>query len=117
MTGAENEGLIRIWDLAERRELRTLTYPSDAGQLAALGLSPDGQTLAAATGGGRVFLWYNLLGRGKVSTLVVGSPRAAGAQSLHGLAVDPTGPDGGHRRTRWPVDPRRPARPEASCEP
>jgi eukaryotic-like serine/threonine-protein kinase len=91
VTGSENERQIRIWDLPNRRELRTLAVPSDSGQLIALGLSPDGQTLAFSSGGGRVFLWYNLLGRHKVSTLRAGSPRVAGGQYLHGLALDPTG--------------------------
>ena len=91
VTGSENERLIRIWDLTNRRELRTLTVPSGSGQLINLGLSPDGQTLAFASGSGQVFLWYNLLGRRKVSTLRAGSPRVIGGQYLHGLAIDPTG--------------------------
>ena len=40
VTGSENERLIRIWDLPSRRELRTLTVPSDSGQLVAMGPQP-----------------------------------------------------------------------------
>ncbi|HEY2158352.1 MAG TPA: serine/threonine-protein kinase [Isosphaeraceae bacterium] len=87
-----SSGIIRLWDLPGRRELRTLWLPRNASGLrnGLLSLSPDSRTLAFGDFTGQVRLWYNLLGD-KVTTLRVGPSSPAGRQQLHGMVLDPSG--------------------------
>ena len=51
---AAGDGVIRLWDVDNRRPLGR---PLDSGRVIALEFSPDGLTLASANGGRRIRLW------------------------------------------------------------
>ena len=51
---AAGDGVIRLWDVDNRRPLGR---PLDSGRVSVLAFSPDGLTLASANGGRRIRLW------------------------------------------------------------
>jgi WD40 repeat protein len=67
-----DDGSVRVWDVATRRQLSGFTAP-DADSPSAVAFSPDDKTLATATGDGSVRLW-NVAARRQTGRTLVGSP-------------------------------------------
>jgi WD40 repeat protein len=66
---SDDNGRIRLWDIATRRIIATLTDPNRGEGIAGVAFSQDGRILAAADdGNGRIYLW-NIATRTITATL------------------------------------------------
>jgi WD40 repeat protein len=79
------DGSVRIWDLAESKQIDGGPLVSGAGPVDSVAFSPDGNTLAAASSDGSVRLWDVLTGQ------QIGSPLTQSAGPVNSVAFSPDG--------------------------
>ncbi|MGA4544250.1 alpha/beta fold hydrolase [Uniformispora flossi] len=109
--GGPNERVVRLWDIAERRNAGDPLGSRTEGVVFTVAFSPDGSLLAAGSGGGEVRFWHPATRR------PVGTPLICGGRFVRAVAFSPDGRvlATGHSRSHggvrlWDPETRRPVR-------
>jgi WD40 repeat protein len=100
-------GNLVLWDVWQAKEVATFARPTEerAAQIVSVALSPDGQTLAAGTTEGLIWLWDRSTGRSRLTWQAHDEMVTALAFSADGAELASGGMDGSAKL--WQTDKER----------